>query len=136
MKVSIAESALADLEEILHYYRERDAEGSGRRAVSAILQRIEQLIPHPESGRIVPEFDAPFLRELIEPPFRIVYRHDKDRVRVVELTAPAKFLRRRGTFSQRLTSHAGACSSIPDPAVDRAVEQDHRQAERDLQAPR
>ena len=92
MKVSIAESALADLEEILHYYRERDAEGSGRRAVSAILQRIEQLIPHPESGRIVPEFDAPFLRELIEPPFRIVYRHDNDRVRVVRVWRSERIL--------------------------------------------
>lgn len=93
MKVSIAESALADLEEILRYYRDRDAEGSGRQVVGTILRRIEQLAPYPESGRIVPEFDAPFLRELIEPPFRIVYRHDKDRVRVVRVWRSARILR-------------------------------------------
>ena len=93
VKVSIAESALADLEEILRYYRDRDAEGSGRRIVDAILRRIEQLVPHPECGRIVPEFDAAFLRELIEPPFRIVYRHDKDRVRVVRIWRSERVLR-------------------------------------------
>jgi len=92
VKVSNAESALADLEEILHYYRERDGEGSGRQVVSAILRRIAQLSPHPESGRIVPEFDAPFLRELIEPPFRIVYRHDNDRVRVVRVWRSERIL--------------------------------------------
>ena len=93
MNVSIAESALADLEEILRHYRDRDAEGSGRRVVGTILRRIEQLITHPESGRIVPEFDAPFLRELIEPPFRIVYRHDKHRVRVVRVWRSERILR-------------------------------------------
>lgn len=29
-------------------------------------------------GRKVPEFDTPKLRELIHPPFRIVYRYDMD----------------------------------------------------------
>ena len=34
-------------------------------------------------GRVVPEFDQPFLRELIHPPFRIVYRREPERIRVV-----------------------------------------------------
>ena len=34
-------------------------------------------------GRIVPEFEQPFLRELIHPPFRIVYRRDPKHVRIV-----------------------------------------------------
>jgi plasmid stabilization system protein ParE len=39
-------------------------------------------VDHPDLGRFVPEFDQPFLRELIHPPFRIVYRRDPARVRI------------------------------------------------------
>ena len=43
--IRFAESALADLESIRDWYAD-----------------------HPDMGRIVPEFDQPFLRELIRPP--------------------------------------------------------------------
>ena len=43
-------------------------------------------------GRIVPEFDQPFLRELIRPPFRIVYRRDPRRVRVVRVWRSERLL--------------------------------------------
>ena len=36
-------------------------------------------------GRVVPEFDQPFLRELIRPPFRIVYRREPEFVRIVRI---------------------------------------------------
>ena len=36
-------------------------------------------------GRIVPEFDQPFLRELIHPPVRIVYCREPTRVRIVRV---------------------------------------------------
>ncbi len=36
-------------------------------------------------GRVVPEFDQLFLREFIHPPFRIVYRRDTLRVRIVRI---------------------------------------------------
>jgi len=36
-------------------------------------------------GRVVPEFEQPFLRELIHPPFRIVYRREPRRVRIVRV---------------------------------------------------
>jgi toxin ParE1/3/4 len=32
------------------------------------------LIPFPESGRTVPEFEDPFVREVVHRPYRIVYR--------------------------------------------------------------
>ena len=35
--------------------------------------------------RVVPEFDQPFLRELIHPPFRVVYRRDSRHVRIVRV---------------------------------------------------
>jgi hypothetical protein len=43
-------------------------------------------------GRIVPEFDQPFLRELIRPPFRIVYRRDPKHVRVVRVWRSERLL--------------------------------------------
>lgn len=43
------------------------------------------LADQPEMGRIVPEFDRPFLRELIRSPFRIVYRRDPRHLRVIRV---------------------------------------------------
>ncbi len=68
-----------------HWYTEQGAPEIGDRFVAEIFNRIEALRDHPEMGRVVPEFDQPFLRELIHPPFRIVYRRDPGRVRVVRI---------------------------------------------------
>ena len=43
-------------------------------------------------GRIVPEFDQPFLRELIRPPLRIVCRRDPKFVRVVRIWRSERLL--------------------------------------------
>ena len=40
---------------------------------------------HPDMGRIVPDFEVEYLRELIRPPLRIVYRRDRDKVRIVRV---------------------------------------------------
>lgn len=55
----------------------------GERFIGEIVASIEALADHPDMGRIVREFDQPFLRELILPPFRIVYRRDPKYMRVV-----------------------------------------------------
>jgi hypothetical protein len=39
----------------------------------------------PKSGRVVPEFDDSSIRELIVPPFRVVYKLDKTRATVVRV---------------------------------------------------
>ncbi|MDZ7799805.1 MAG: hypothetical protein U5K81_03285 [Trueperaceae bacterium] len=40
----------------------------------------------------MPEFDQPFLRELIHPPFRIVYRRDPQRLRIVRVWRSERLL--------------------------------------------
>ena len=80
-----AESARADLESIRDWYVEKDVPEVGERLIGEIVASIEALADHPDMGRIVPEFDQPFLRELIRPPFRIVYRRDPKHVRVVRI---------------------------------------------------
>lgn len=90
--VRFAESAVADLEEIKRWYAEQDEPGVGARLISEIFQRVEALHEHPHSGRVVPEFDQPFLRELIHPPFRIVYRREPKQVRILRVWRSERLL--------------------------------------------
>lgn len=90
--IRFAESALADLESIRAWYAEQDVPEVGERLVGEIVAGIEALADHPDLGRIVPEFDQPFLRELIRPPFRIVYRRDPKQVRVVRVWRSERLL--------------------------------------------
>ena len=83
--ISFAASALRDLEEINVWYAGQGVSDIGERLVAEVFQRVETLVDHPDIGRVVPEFGQSFLRELIHPPFRIVYRHDTKRVRVVRV---------------------------------------------------
>ncbi len=83
--IRFAESAIADLEAIRTWYIEIGAPDVGDRFVREIIARVEALGDHPEMGRMVPEFDQPFLRELIHQPFRIVYRRDPKHVRIVRV---------------------------------------------------
>jgi toxin ParE1/3/4 len=84
-RVSIAESAVRDLEDLRDWYVAQSVPEVGDRLVGEIVQRLEQLAEFPDSGRVVPEFDTPWLRELVHPPFRIVYRVDGERVRIVRV---------------------------------------------------
>ena len=83
--ISFAESALRDLEELHLWYVEQGVPDVGTRLVAEVFERVEALADHPDRGRVVPEFDQSILRELIYPPFRLVYRHDSKRVRVVRV---------------------------------------------------
>ncbi len=90
--ISLAESALHDLEAIQAWYDEQDLPAIGRRLVAEIVQRVEALADHPDIGRAVPEFGQRFLRELIHPPFRIVYRHDPQKVQVIRVWRSERLL--------------------------------------------
>ncbi len=91
--ISFAESALRDLEAVRVWYTEQGVPDVGARRVAEVFQRVQGLADHPLMGRVVPEFDQSFLRELIHPPFRIVYRHDPQRVRIVRVWRSERLLR-------------------------------------------
>ncbi len=80
-RVSFAESALGDLTGIQEWYADEAS-----------------------IGRMVPEFGQTFLRDLIHPPFRIVYRLDAQRVRIVRVWRSERLLR------------LPASAKAPDPA--------------------
>ena len=90
--IGFAESALRDLEEVQAWYAEQGVPDVGTRLAEEVFQRVQVLIDHPDMGRVAPEFDQPFLRELIHPPFRIVYRRDPQRVRVVRVWRSERLL--------------------------------------------
>ncbi|NTV12477.1 MAG: type II toxin-antitoxin system RelE/ParE family toxin [Desulfobulbaceae bacterium] len=90
--ISFAASALGDLEEILAYYQDQAVPQVGQHLVGRILADIEILASQPEMGRIVPEFELDVLRELICPPFRIVYRCDSNRIGIVRIWRSERLL--------------------------------------------
>jgi plasmid stabilization system protein ParE len=93
VKVTLTESAVRDLEKIVTYCQTKGVPEVGKRLVAEILARIEGLGLHPDSGRVVPEFETPNLRELIHAPFRIVYRREPRRVRVIRVWRSERLLR-------------------------------------------
>ena len=85
MNIRLSRSALLDLREILDWFVEQDSRPAGEAWVARLLDRIQPLERFPESGRIVPEFQLQDLRELIEPPFRIVYRLTSSSITVIRI---------------------------------------------------
>lgn len=84
-RVTFAQSSVQDLEAIRTWYADQQIPEIGERLVGEIVSAVERLTDFPMSGRIVPEFGIVHLREIIHPPFRIVYRADKRAVRIVRV---------------------------------------------------
>ena len=83
--VEFAKSAEDDLLDILAWYSSQQVPEVGRCLVEAIIERVDQLTMFPDSGRVVPEFETPWLREFELPPYRIVYRRDDAMVTIVRV---------------------------------------------------
>jgi toxin ParE1/3/4 len=92
-RISFAESAVNDLEEIRDWYVREQVPETGERLIREVFSQIERLSDFPESGRVVPEFDLDNLREIIYPPFRTVYRLDQKRIRIVRVWRSERILR-------------------------------------------
>ena len=91
--ITFAASAYDDLEAIRAWYKDQQVHDVGNRLLKEMLAQIERLADFPESGRIVPEFGIANLREIINSPFRIVYRFDGNSVRVVRIWRSERMLR-------------------------------------------
>jgi toxin ParE1/3/4 len=91
--ITLTLSAVEDLEAILDWYTGQQVPDAGKRLVREIMVHIEGLTDFPESGRCVPEFGIANLREIIHPPFRIVYRLDGIKMRVVRIWRSERLLK-------------------------------------------
>lgn len=63
-----------------------------QRMVDKITRRSIQIAAQPLSGREVPEYDAADVRELIEPPYRIICRIKQDQIDVLAVIHGARLI--------------------------------------------
>lgn len=68
-----APAARLDFWEILSYIADSDP-GAAHEFGRKLLGTVGRLPDFPQSGRIVPEFNDPMIREVIRKPCRVVYR--------------------------------------------------------------
>ena len=60
--------------------------------VDRITRRSSQIADSPLSGRMVPEYQTPDIRELIEKPYRIIYRIKQDQIDVLAVIHGARLM--------------------------------------------
>ena len=73
------EPALSDLDAIADYIALDEPEAA-RRLVQRIFQHVEQLAVHPKSGSVPRELRGSRYRQIVEPPCRVFYRYDGERI--------------------------------------------------------
>ena len=96
------EPALTDLDAIADYIALDDPDAA-RGLVRRVFQHVEQLADHPRSGPRPPELKRSRYRQIVEPPCRVFYRHDKDHVYILFVMRSQQRLRARtlGTRDRR-----------------------------------
>jgi plasmid stabilization system protein ParE len=77
----------------IHDFIAQDSPHYAREVVDRITGRSGQIGHFPESGRAVPEYPSDKVREVLEDPYRIVYRVGSERVDVLAVIHTS---RRRG----------------------------------------
>lgn len=82
MNVHWTDEARKHLDEI-HDYIAQDSTTYALRVVDRLTRRSRQIGAFPRSGRVVPKVQDPDLREVIEGPYRIVYRILEEQVDIV-----------------------------------------------------
>ncbi len=76
-----SEPALADLDAIADYIALDNPEAASK-LVQHIFKHLDQLQDHPDSGPRLQEFRSSRYRQIVEPPCRVIYRHDKTKSKV------------------------------------------------------
>jgi toxin ParE1/3/4 len=93
VKIYISDSAFSDLEDIGDYYSELEAPQIGQDFLVAIFEHIETLNDHPYIGRTVAEFDDEKIREIIHPPFRVVYLIEEKLIHIIRVWRSERLLK-------------------------------------------
>jgi toxin ParE1/3/4 len=60
-----------------------DSPAYAKRMVDRLTRRSQQIADFPFSGRRVPEYDVDYIREVLEGPYRIIYRIKTDQIDVL-----------------------------------------------------
>jgi toxin ParE1/3/4 len=87
-----SEPALADLEAIAEYIALENP-AAAETIVQRVFEHVGQLAEHPDSGSKPPEFERSRYRQIVEPPCRIFYRRDGNRVVILHVMRAERLLR-------------------------------------------
>ena len=88
-QINWTKKSLKDLRAINNYIS-LDSTFYAARFISKLIQRVDQLIDFPESGRIVPEKNLSEIRELIEGNYRIFYQLRKGKIIILRIHNAAR----------------------------------------------
>ena len=97
MELLLAQSALDDLRDLQRYYIDEGVPDIGTRFVNVILNALQRLADHPDSGRVMPEFEQAQLREILLPPYRVVYLRELSSISVIRVWREERILMLPGT---------------------------------------
>ena len=84
MKVHWTDTALEHLRAI-HAYIAQQSPDYAQRIVDRLTRRSQQIASFPLSGRAVPEFEMPQIRQVIDGPYRIIYYVKPDQIDVLAI---------------------------------------------------
>ena len=93
------EPALNDLDAIADYIA-LDNPDAARELVRRVFKHVDQLITHPNSGSKPEELRGWRYRQIIEPPCRVFYRHDRGTVYILYVMRGERRLE-RSSLSKR-----------------------------------
>lgn len=92
MKIVWTPHAQADLRAVRDYIA-ADSPANATRMISRLISRVRQLNTFTRSGRKVPELDQDDICELIEAPYRVIYRIAEDRIEIASVVHGGRMLR-------------------------------------------
>lgn len=76
----------------IHNYVAQNSVVYANQVIDRITRCSEQIAEFPNSGRIVPEFREENIREIIERPYRIIYRIEEDEVDILAIVHGSQVL--------------------------------------------
>jgi toxin ParE1/3/4 len=83
--------ALRELQAI-HKHISRDSPANAAAMIERIISRVGQVVQFPYSGRQVPEVRFRNVREVIEPPYRVMYRIKGEAIQIVAVVHSSRTL--------------------------------------------
>lgn len=90
-RVIWTEPALQELDEIADYIS-LDNPAAAKNLVREAFKRVDYLVHHPKSGKLVEEFEASVYREIILPPCKIFYRIADDIIYIIHVIREEQLL--------------------------------------------
>ena len=89
MRVIWTRPAVADVLQIRDCIA-ADSPRYGRIVAERLFASVERLTKYPLSGRVVPELDDASLREVVDAPYRVVYRVGVDTLEILTVVHAAR----------------------------------------------